>query len=372
MLPFSDFTFIYFIIASIAWVSIGRILLKKYIPYKYLILVVSLSFLAFYPKPIQLILFTLYSYLIHYASVKWFKSERKLIMSLLAVLPMLMMKLDIQKEWFQLAGLSYITFRTIQTIIDTNRLEQKLSLSDFASFTLFTPTLLIGPIDRSDRFLKNIHEDFHFSQERFLSGLQFLLQGFVYKFIIAVAIHDYWLDYITNDSILGHIHMAYGYTTYLFLDFAGYSAMAVGFGKCLGIDVPINFDKPYKALNPPDFWRRWHKSLGDWLKDYFFKPIYKELSSRKLFKPLTRQNIALFLTFMLMGFWNGFQWHFIISGAVFGIYSAIHNTYVYHCKKKKRDVFFGNLPPFWVKTISLFFMINLATFAIYIFSGYLF
>ena len=117
-------------------------------------------------------------------------------------------------------------------------------------------------------------------------------------------------------------------------------------------------------------WKRWHKTLGDWLNDYFFKPIFKELTSRKSFKSsIQRQNVALFLTFTLMGLWNGITVYYVVSGMLFGLYSVIHNYYFYLCQKNKRDVFFGSLNPKFVRLISIFIMFNAVAIAIYIFSG---
>ena len=373
MLPFSGISFLYFMVASIGFMLLWKFLLKSKVQYRVVIFIISVSFLVFYPSPVQLIAFTLYSYGLLYLSVVKLNSKKKLWMTLLAMLPMFLMKIDLNSHLFQFAGLSYITFRTVQSIIDTGKKESLINLVDFTSFVLFTPTLLIGPIDRSDRFLKNIKDQNSFNSERFTSGLDFLLKGALYKFVFAALVNDYWLEDIQNVTLGGHLNYMYAYTVYLFFDFAGYSALAVGFGKCLGIEVPINFDKPFLAQNPGDFWRRWHKSLGDWLRDYFFRPIYKELSSKQLVKSmLVRQNIALFLTFFLMGCWNGFQLHYIASGALFGLYSVGHNTYVYKCKKNKRDVVFGSMNPKIVKWISIFIMVNLACISIYIFSGKLF
>lgn len=370
MLPFSSFPFIYFIVASISFLAINRFILKYLISFRISILLISIGFLVFYPQPVHILVFSLYSYGVLHLSVGYFKSNQKLLMTLLALLPMLLMKLDIKTEWFQIVGLSYISFRTVQIIVDTNNKESQISILDFLSFVLFTPTLLIGPIDRSDRFLKNINDETSFNGYRFLEGLQFILKGLVFKFVLAVLINDFWMSFIVIENWVDHVHMAYVYTAYLFFDFAGYSALAVGYGKLLGIDVPINFDKPYLAVNPPDFWRRWHKSLGDWLRDYFFKPIYKELSSRDVLNSmLQRQNLALFLTFFLMGCWNGFKLYYILSGALFGFYSMVYNTYLYNCKKKKKDIIFKNLNPFVVKGVSIFIMLNLACLAIYVFSG---
>ena len=147
--------------------------------------------------------------------------------------------------------------------------------------------------------------------------------------------------------------------------------MAIGVGKMMGVDLPINFNKPFLAQNPQDFWRRFHKSLGDWLSDYFFKPLYKFLSQRKSLKknPLLRQNIAMMATFTLMGCWNGFQLNFVLSGMLFGVYSVGHNSYIYQCKKQKKDVVFGDINEGVKKWISVILFLHLAAFSIYIFSG---
>jgi membrane protein involved in D-alanine export len=107
------------------------------------------------------------------------------------------------------------------------------------------------------------------------------------------------------------------------------------------------------------------------LKDYFFTPFYKYLSGFKALKayPISRQNLGLFMTFVVMGYWNGFQNNYVASGILFGMFSVIHNTYTIQCRKQKRDVIFGNLNETAIKYISIFVMFNVTAFAIYIFSG---
>jgi membrane protein involved in D-alanine export len=233
---------------------------------------------------------------------------------------------------------------------------------------------LIGPIDRFNRFSADLDGGYdRLNSTRFLEGWQILVFGVLHKFIIAEVINRYWLGPIDAGSKEFWVMMnsMYAYYAYLYFDFAGYSAMAVGLGKIMGIDVPINFNKPFLAVNPQDYWRRWHKSLGDWLKDYFFMPFYKAFSKWKFMKPypLLRQNISLFLTFLLMGCWNGFKLNYILSGSIFGVYSVAHNSYVYYCRKKGKDIVFGNLSQLTVKLISIFIMINMTAVAIYVFSG---
>jgi membrane protein involved in D-alanine export len=259
----------------------------------------------------------------------------------------------------------------IQLYIDEGNREERVSVIDFFNFTAFVPTLLIGPIDRFARFNENVKKGYEsMTSESFLDGFNDIIRGLLYKFIIAHGISVLILEQLeNNDTFLFHLENMYSYLFYLFFDFAGYSLLAIGFSKMMGIQTPINFNKPFLAINPKDFWKRWHATLGEWLNDYFFKPIFKELTTKKRFKPIQRQNIALFLTFTLMGFWNGFELHYILSGMLFGLFSITHNYYAYLCKKNAKDVVFGKLSPKVIQIISIFLMFNSVAFAIYLFSG---
>jgi membrane protein involved in D-alanine export len=274
------------------------------------------------------------------------------------------------------AGLSYVTFRVIQLFFDNDKehSEKPVNIFDFLVFMLFPATLLIGPIDRFNRFKGDLDNGFgNMNATRASEGLDDFVLGLLQKFILAELVNRYWMTRINTDSraLADMLNMMYAYSVYLYFDFAGYSNMAMGVGKMFGIDVPFNFNKPYLAINPQDFWKRWHASLGDWLRDYFFRPYYKWISGKKSLKnyPLFKQNSGLFLTFLIMGSWNGFKSYFVISGAMFGLYSVVHNTYVMQCRKKDRDVFFGKLGPNAIRILSIFIMLNFTCLALYIFSG---
>jgi membrane protein involved in D-alanine export len=187
-----------------------------------------------------------------------------------------------------------------------------------------------------------------------------------------VGIDKYLLsqaDY-SSTKVLDVLVNAYSYSLFFFFDFAGYSAIAIGVGLMMGISLPLNFNMPLLATNPVEFWRRFHITLGSWLSDFIFKPGYKYLLKFSFFKRhrLVAQNISLFLTFSLMGLWNGPQQKFILSGCIFGIYSIIHNTYKYYSIKKRRDIF--NILPIGISVnLKRFLMAHAAAFALYIFSG---
>lgn len=383
MLPYSSIDF--FIVTGIlvVYLFLSKYFLKRVISYSHNILLISVFYLLFfYPKPWHIIILVGSSYLIYFLFISVLRTKNKLIGSILLLLPMILVKSDIRFHFYpfelnnfiSFAGLSYISFRIVSLYIESVPGSKPVNFLKYISYLIYFPTLLIGPIDRYQRFLSDVNNGYdRLNAKNFIKGWQLLVLGILYKYICAEVVDRYWLSLLDSGStgFFDMLNIMYAYFLYLFFDFAGYSAMAIGIGNMMGIDVPINFDKPFLSRNPQDFWKRFHKSLGDWLKDYFFMPFYMFFSRKKRLKPfpLLRQNVALFSTFLLMGLWNGFQSNFIISGMLFGLYSVGHNTYIFYCKKKRKDIVFGNLPEFQVKWISIFIMVNLAAFSIYLFSG---
>ena len=370
MLPFTNIDFFLFAGLYILFVWVfGAITGKKH----YALITVSLTlfYLVFYFKyTLVTINFALFSYFfIQFVS---HKINHRLISALIIAIPMILVKLHLNPSFLYFAGLSFITFRSIQVCID--RLPQeRINFISYFNFLFFIPSFYIGPLDRYKRFTDNCETAYAtIDNSLILKGIQEMLKGVMYKFIIAECISRYWLS--SNTSSLSALELTsdvYAYALFLFFDFAGYSSMAVGMANLVGIDLPYNFNKPFVALNPADFWQRWHASLTNWLTDYFFKPFYKWLSQKKKLKkyPVTKQNVAIFFTFFLMGVWNGFEPNFIWSGIIYGFYSVVYNTYTIECRKKDKDVVFGNLNPTVVKYLSQFIMFNLACLALYVFSG---
>jgi membrane protein involved in D-alanine export len=371
MLPFTTIDF-FLLMGVLLLVGVAcRLFFTSYAAYRNFLLLVSVFYiLVFYPKPFHPFLFVAYCYSVYLV----FRNGNKLIGSLLLALPMVLVKASFQADLVSFAGLSYITFRVIQVLLDNDPAQRPVSILDYLLFMIFPPTLLIGPIDRYQRFKGDLKNGFSaMNGLRGLEGWQMMVYGILQKFILAELVNRYWLSHADASSrAIGDMaNNMYAYSFYLYFDFAGYSALACGLGRLFGIAVPENFNAPYLAVNPQDFWRRWHITLSDWLRDYFFRPYYKWISGFKRLKdhPLLKQNTGLFLTFLLMGLWNGFQGIYIISGSIFGLYSVVHNTYIVQCRKKQRDVVFGNMDPAAVKWISIFLMFNLSCFALYIFSG---
>ncbi|MBL7931499.1 MAG: hypothetical protein JNL60_06340 [Bacteroidia bacterium] len=371
MLPFTDIDFFLFAAGYVALFWLFKFFgANKFYPE--ITFAVTLFYLVFYFSYwIVAIPFCVFTFLFIRFIVPLI--NHRLVSATIIAIPMILLKLHLNPPLLYFAGLSFVTFRAMQVSIDYSK-EERLNFIHYFNFLFFIPSLYIGPLDRYKRFTENSKTAFKSLTRDFIyKGLEEILKGFTYKFIIAEWISRTLLSAEPFETLSGGqiVSDIYTYTLYLFFDFAGYSAMAVGMANLLGIDLPFNFNMPFIARNPSDFWQRWHASLTNWLTDYFFKPFYKWLSQKKELKkyPITRQNLAIFFTFFLMAVWNGFELNFILSGVVYGIYSVVHNIYAIECRKKDRDVFFGNLSPTLVKYISIFIMFNLVCIALYIFSG---
>ncbi len=383
MLPFSSIEFFVIIAILLLWMYLAKHYLAHIFDYSTALFITIIIFISFYyPKPIHIFLFFLYSYLSFRILIMTTFINHRLISSLILLFPMIMFKVfeNFSSPFYRISeiiffpGISYVSFRLLSLYLDTKDDPLQISIISFINYLLFIPTLLIGPIDRYHRFKMDMDLGYEkLKSSNFLKGIKYIRWGILFKFILAELINHYWFDkfdlneFSTRELILD----SYIYYLYLIFDFSGYSFMAVGLGILMGINVPMNFMKPLLAKNPKDFWKRFHITLGAWLKDYFFIPIYKYLRSFSYLKRfhLFCQNISLFMTFFLMGCWNGLSPNFIICGSIFGVYSMLYNTYEYYCKKNGKDIIFGQLPEFFVTFISRLIMFNLVSFALYVFSG---
>lgn len=373
MLPFANIDFYLLFALLVALLYALKGLLSGRVPLVSVLVGVSLFYaVAYFPKPWQLLLFTVYQCVFTWLLLFRWKRANKLLGSLLLALPMVLVKLDWNVDIIGFAGISYITFRCVQVYLDGDLLRDKFRFADFIAFLLFTPSLLAGPIDRYERFKSDLDQGWsRLNASALLAGWELIALGLLHKFVLGELVDRHWLSECDGcTDAWPMMKDMYGYTAYLYFDFAGYSLLAIGLGRMMGIELPKNFDRPWLTENPPEFWKRWHISLGDWLRDYFFRPIYKSLSGVQRLRtwPLLKQNIALFSTFLLMGCWNGLEAHYIASGALFGLYSVGYNSYQHQSRKHKWN-FWGSTPAWLVKGLSIFVMVHLACFALYIFSG---
>ena len=217
-------------------------------------------------------------------------------------------------------GISFLTFQSISYIIDVARNDAPpaRNLTDFLAFTALFPQLIAGPVLRY-KDLAHQFSDREHSLEIFGTGLRRFMTGLAMKLLVADSIAPladrmFALDQPTlAEAWIG----ALAYSMQLFFDFAGYSAMAIGLGLMIGFRFVENFNAPYVSCSITEFWRRWHISLSNWLRDYLYVP----LGSNRHGTFRTYRN--LMLTMVLGGLWHGANWTFILWGAWHGMFLAI-------------------------------------------------
>ena len=233
-------------------------------------------------------------------------------------------------------GISFYTFQSISYIIDIYRgnLTPSKTLREYAFFVAFFPTLVAGPILRARQFLPQLREkieqsnttgrlrQFVIQHSNLKFGLTLMALGFLKKMFFADNI-GLLVDKIFSNPIgmesfsimLGAI--AFGIQIYC--DFSGYSDIAIGAAAIFGFKIPLNFNKPFFATSPTDYWKRWHISLSTWVRDYLYFPLaFKHRKSDVVVYS------SLMISMVLMGLWHGASWNFLIWGGIHGIFLATH------------------------------------------------
>lgn len=223
-------------------------------------------------------------------------------------------------------GISFFTFKTLSYTIDVYRGQLpacREPLKYLAFISLF-PELVAGPIvrystlnEQLDQLPRRLPWDF------FATGITLFAIGLFKKAVVAdwVAgrIDGYWADPAALNFATGWL-AALGYTLQLYFDFSGYSDMAMGLGAMLALRFPINFRAPYQALNPSDFWRRWHISLSTWLRDYLYIPLGGNRNGP------SRAKVNLLIVMLLGGLWHGANWTFVVWGGYHGLLLVLYQS----------------------------------------------
>lgn len=293
---------------------------------------------------------------------------------LLAIFPLIFVKIgetNLSVELFQLLGISYMTFRSVQIILDIHDGKIKeLKLFDFTYFLLFFPAVSSGPIDRYERFKKDL--DYKLNQQEYIDilrlGICRILSGAFGAFVIAGVIQNFWLSKIPETGILATLSYMYGYALFLFFNFSGYSSMAIGTSYILGIRLPENFNMPFLSLDMKDFWSRWHMSLYTWLRDHVYNRFVRSSIKKKRFKnPRTASYIGYMLNMLIMGLWHGIAFSFILYGIYHGLLLCMNEGLDLHSKsfrKLKKNP--------WGQLLLVFVTFNLFSFGLLIFTNRLF
>ena len=219
-------------------------------------------------------------------------------------------------------GISFYTFMSMGYTIDVYRraMRAERSLLNFSVFVAFFPHLVAGPILRPEHFLPQLRKDPVIEVEKILIGLCWIMLGFVKKVVIADSLVVYVDRVFANPGLSGGLGLLIGVVFYAFqiyCDFSGYSDIAYGIAKIMGYDLGRNFRRPYLACNFSDFWRRWHISLSQWLRDYLYIPLGGNRGGALV------HCRNLMLTMLLGGLWHGANWTFILWGGIHGSYLII-------------------------------------------------
>lgn len=319
---------------------------------------------------VYLVAFIIYQYLLVMLSnrleKKWLKT-----LSLLSVVPLVINKIFAITSLHLMAfiGISYMSFKTIQIMIEISDgiIKEKYSFLEYLQFLLFFPTVSSGPIDRSRRFFDDIKTIM--PREAYLelagTGVYRVVLGLLYKIMFSTYVYQ-MLSALKNTGTLTYsVKYMYLYTLYLFFDFAGYSLMAVGTSNILGIQTPMNFNKPFLSIDIKDFWTRWHITLSTWLRDFVFSRVLMNAMKKKLFKSrLQNASFAYMVNMCVMGFWHGLSISYVIYGVYHGFLMAGFEWY-----QKKSKFYKKNKNKTWYKLTSWFVTMHLVFIGFFIFSG---
>lgn len=251
-------------------------------------------------------------------------------------------------------GISFVTFTAISYVTDVyfKRFEVERHLPTMLGYILFFPQLIAGPILRPKELIPQLHRLSREQRKRLAVGFVIFTVGLVKKLVIADQLAD-WVDPIyASDQAWNasdYLVAIYGFSLQIYCDFSGYTDMAIGLATILGVRLPINFNRPYSAGSIVEFWRCWHITLSNWLKDY----LYIALGGNRVV--FHRQIINIFITMVLGGLWHGASWTFAIWGAVHGLAIAATHT----LRKIGVTSKLPNLPRF----VGIFFTFHFVTLA---------
>jgi len=219
-------------------------------------------------------------------------------------------------------GISFYTFQTLSYVIDVYRgnVKPEKNFFFYALFVSFFPQLVAGPIERPGNLIPQLRQRHSWNRENAVKGAKHMLVGFFKKIVVADGISVYVdavYNHPENASAWAVIIATVLFAVQIYCDFSGYTDIAIGCARIMGIRLMQNFNHPYTAVSIREFWSRWHISLSTWFKDYLYFPLGGSRCS------LPRQLMNLMIVFLVSGLWHGANWTYVIWGAVHGVYQII-------------------------------------------------
>ena len=249
-------------------------------------------------------------------------------------------------------GISFYTFQTLSYVIDVYRgdVPAEHHFGYYAAFISFFPQLVAGHIERTRNLLPQIKAEHKFDYEQATYGLKLMAWGFFKKIVIADTLAQYVSAvYDTPQNFQGFaLVLATGFfTIQIYCDFSGYSDIAIGTAKLLGVNLMTNFKSPYFSASVREFWNRWHVSLSTWFRDY----VYIPLGGNRVGK--VRHALNVMITFLVSGLWHGANWTFVVWGGIHGAAQIVENAVI---PKKKQST--GIV--WWIKIFVVFVFVSFA------------
>jgi len=235
-------------------------------------------------------------------------------------------------EWTKVIlpiGISFLTFQKISYLVDVyrNDCEPQPKFSNYLLFITLFPQLIAGPIVRYKEISAQFLDRFSsITIENIYIGLKIFVIGLTKKVLLANTFGEQAnLIFNQEASVLNTTAAwvgALAYTFQIYFDFSGYSDMAIGLGRMMGFTIPENFKFPYSSKSITEFWKRWHITLGSWMKDYLYIPLGGNKNG------VYRTYLNLFVVFLISGFWHGASWNFIVWGAFHGFFLVIERLFL--------------------------------------------
>jgi D-alanyl-lipoteichoic acid acyltransferase DltB (MBOAT superfamily) len=299
-------------------------------------------------------------------------------------------------------GISFFTFQTISYSVDVYRglIKPVRSVTDFGFYVSFFPQLVAGPIVRAADFIPQLYKEYQLTKEEFGRALFWIFNGLLKKIFLADFIAVNFIDRVfsnpTSYSGFENLMALYGYSLQVYADFSGYTDIAIGTALLMGFRLPTNFNSPYKAASVGEFWKRWHMSLSNWLKDYLYIPmggnrsgslfsyimvgvilVFVSILSQNIWVPIGSlaaililalianryssvkkridTNINLMLTMTIGGLWHGASWSMVVWGALNGLGLIIYKGVVKFLPWRNKNIWYN-------RAIGVFITLNFITF----------
>lgn len=255
-------------------------------------------------------------------------------------------------------GLSFHTFQAMSYTIEVYRGNYKAErhFGIYALYVMFYPQLVAGPIERPQNMLPQFYKSADFDSARVISGLRLMVWGLFKKVVIAdrlTQLVDHFYDKPEQAHGAGLLVATYFFTIQIYCDFSGYTDMAIGAARVMGIDMMENFRRPYFSKNIQEFWTKWHISLSTWFRDYLYIP----LGGNRVSEFRIYVNVAI--VFIISGFWHGANWTFVVWGAIHFIYIFIQMKFFNKTKLELKNPF-GNKVFNLIKIIFTFNIVAIA------------